>query len=326
MVSPIFVKPIVICGKSYYPVPFNADAALSITGLCVDLQQNQVQLTNMTKDNFQGETRKTIYGATLRRDGRMCSRKYNADGTARNGVHRENLVSLIEMDGCVVIPYDSRKLEKEYQLITRDGNLVRLHATDDRLLRGVIHKTDSILIANWWRVGNCLGACSQGSDNTCDLFIIVRKSDMDTINVRKANEEKERQRRCKEQANAEMQRFVADRSFGQRIFDFAKAADACASIQVVLKPAPEIHYISMQVSEQPIIKKDARLHFNLTDYILGGYELYTRNGMAVSDLEYTGKGDIILRGVDNMSGLKWNCNGQIEANKISEFDLVMVKV
>ena len=326
MASPMFVKPIVICGKSYYPVPFNADAALSITGLCVDLQQNQVQLTNMTKDNFQGETRKTIYGAILRRDGRMCSSKYNADGTARNGVHRENLVSLIEMDGCVVIPYDGRKLEKEYQLITRDGNLVRLHATDDRLLRGVVHKTDSILLANWWRVGNCIGTDSQRSDNTCDLFIIVRKSDMDTINIRKANEEKERQRRCKEQANAEMIRFVADRGFGQRIFDFAKAVDNCVSIEVMLKPTPHFIVCECEVLQQPIIKKDARLHFNLTDYMLGGYELYTRNGMAVSDLEYTGKGDIILRGVDNMSGLKWNCNGQIEANRISEFDLVMVKV
>ena len=58
----------------------------------------------------------------------------------------------------------------------------------------------------------------------------------------------------------------------------------------------------------------------------GGYELQTRSGLQISGLEYTGKGDIVIQGADNMKHLQWDYNGKISGDDFHPLDLMMIKV
>lgn len=290
MANNCLVKPITINGCIYLPVKFNAELALSTLGKTMTMQQERAVITNMTKDNFQGEQRKTLYAVVGEK---MIVKKFNIDGKCRKGAERESLVSLVPANDCLVFPYMGQKLHPAYQLITRNGYLVVDSARTAGLVYGAIFQNNAVLFNTWDKTGRDLSVNEAKSGY--DLFVVVTKNDYVTI---KAREEKEN-----------------------------KANGVEKLQQWLLQPADHI-YVKVQEPAPKFFVYEIKStqNFNLSDYMRGGYELQTRSGLPISGLEYTGKGDIIIQGADNMKHLQWDYNGKISGDDFHPLDLMMIKV
>ena len=272
MANNCLVKPVNINGCIYLPVKFNAELALSTLGKTMTMQQERAVITNMTKDNFQGEQRKTLYAVVGEK---LIVKKFDIDGKCRKGAERESLVSLVPANDCLVFPYMGQKLHPEYQLITRNGYLVVNSSRTANLVYGAIFKNNAVWFNTWDKTGRDLSVNEAKSG--LDLFVVVTKNDYETI---KAREEKENK------------------------------ANGVEKLQQWLM--------------QPV--QESAQNFNLSEYMRGGYELQTRSGLPISGLEYTGKGDIVIQGADNMKHLQWDYDGKISGDDLHPLDLIMIKV
>ena len=303
MANNCLVKPVTINGCIYLPIKFNAELALSTLGKTMTMQQERVVITNMTKDNFQGEQRKTLYAVVGEK---LIVKKFDIDGKCRKGAERESLVSLVPANDCLVFPYMGQQLHPDYQLITRNGYLVINSARTADLVYGSIFQDNAVLFNTWDKTGRDLSVNEAKSG--LDLFVVVTKNAYETI---KAREEKEN--KAKEAKRLQIWLMQPAR------IETMEAAESCLGIErciITIVPAPKFF----------VPKVKSAQNFNLSDYMRGGYELQTRSGLPISGLEYTGKGDIVIQGADNMKHLQWDYNGKISGDDFHPLDLMMIKV
>lgn len=303
MANNCLVKPITINSCIYLPVKFNAELALSTLGKTMTMQQERVVITNMTKDNFQGEQRKTLYAVVGEK---LIVKKFDIDGKCRKGAERESLVSLVPANDCLVFPYMGQQLHPDYQLITRNGYLVSNSARTADLVYGAIFQDNAVLFNTWDKTGRDLSVNEAKSG--LDLFVVVTKNAYETIKAREEKENKAKEAKRLQQWLMQPARI-----------ETVEAAERCLGIEhriVINEPAPKFFVYKVKFAQ----------NFNLSDYMRGGYELQTRSGLPISGLEYTGKGDIVIQGADNMKHLQWDYNGKISGDDSHPLDLMMIKV